>query len=163
MTYHVWNVGSAVECNIIATVVSAVPAYYLNRSWTWGKTGRSRLWGEVVPFWSIAIVAMFVSTVAVAVAAHNANHIASGSLQRALIVNGANLFTYAVLWTARYFIFNRYLFGARTIAVSRDSTPDQAIELPDPMVGTHPNDRKSDGAGSSRPRVETSDVSEEVP
>jgi putative flippase GtrA len=30
MTYHVWNVGSAVECNIIATVVSAVPAYYHN-------------------------------------------------------------------------------------------------------------------------------------
>ena len=57
---------------------------------------------------------MVLSTVAVGVAAHNADRIASGSLARALIVNGANLLTYACIWTARYFIFNRYLFGART-------------------------------------------------
>ena len=115
LTYHVLTVGSAMECNVIATVVASVPAYYLNRSWTWGKKGRSKVWGEVVPFWSIALIAMVLSTVAVGVAAHNADRISHGSLERALLVNGANLVTYAILWTVRYMVLNRYLFGARTI------------------------------------------------
>ena len=46
LTYHVWTVGSAMECNVIATVVASVPAYYLNRSWTWGKRGRSQALGR---------------------------------------------------------------------------------------------------------------------
>jgi len=55
-----------------------------------------------VPFWTIPFTAMVISTAAVGVAAHNADRIASGSLARALIVNGANLLTYALIWTARY-------------------------------------------------------------
>jgi len=111
LTYHVWSIGSAVECNVVATVVASVPAYYLNRSWTWGKKGRSNIWGEVVPFWTIALVAMVLSTIAVGVAANNADRITHDSLERALIVNGANLVTYAVLWTLRYLVLNRFLFG----------------------------------------------------
>ncbi|MGD1012368.1 MAG: GtrA family protein [Acidimicrobiales bacterium] len=115
VTYHIWDVGhSAMVCNVIATAVASVPAYYLNRTWTWGKTGRSRVWGEVVPFWTISFIAMVLSTGSVGLAAHNADRIASGSLARALIVNGANLLTYAIIWTVRYFILNHYLFGART-------------------------------------------------
>jgi len=119
-TYHIWKVGSAMECNVIATAVASVPAYYLNRTWTWGKTGRSKVWREVVPFWTISFAAMVISTAAVGGAAHNADRIASGSLARALIVNGANLLTYACIWSARYFIFNRYLFGARTQVRAQD-------------------------------------------
>jgi putative flippase GtrA len=127
VTYHVWDVGhSAMLCNVIATAVASVPAYYLNRTWTWGKTGRSKVWGEVVPFWSISFGAMVLSTIAVGVAAHNARHIASGSLERAFIVNGANLVTYACIWTARYFLFNRYLFGARTQRPALAPAPAQA-------------------------------------
>jgi putative flippase GtrA len=121
LTYHVLSWGSAMECNVIATVVASVPAYYLNRTWTWGKRGRSSVWSEVVPFWSIALIAMVLSTAAVGVAAHNADRISHGSLERALIVNCANLFTYAVLWTARYFVLNRWLFGARTIALPAEA------------------------------------------
>ena len=125
-TYHIWKVESAMECNVIATAVASIPAYYLNRTWTWGKTGRSKVWREVVPFWTISFTAMVLSTAAVGVAAHNADRIASGSLARALIVNGANLLTYACIWTARYFLFNRFLFGARTQARAQEPS----VELP---------------------------------
>jgi putative flippase GtrA len=113
VTYHVFSVGTAVECNLIATAVASIPAYYLNRTWTWGKSGRSNIWREVVPFWSISFLGMVLSTIAVGVAAHNADRVTSGSLERALIINGANLFTYACIWTGRYFLFNRFLFGTR--------------------------------------------------
>ena len=115
LTYHVFSVGTAVECNLIATAVASVPAYYLNRNWTWGKSGRSSVWREVVPFWTISFLGMVLSTVAVGIAAHNAHRIASGSLERALIVNGANLLTYACIWAGRYFLFNRFLFGERPV------------------------------------------------
>ncbi len=128
-TYHIWKVGSAMECNVIATAVASLPAYYLNRTWTWGKTGRSRVWREVVPFWAISFTAMVMSTAAVGVAAHNADRIASGSLARALIVNGANLLTYACIWSARYFIFNRYLFGARTQVHAQEKSGDLNLEI----------------------------------
>jgi len=134
-TYHIWKVGSAMECNVIATAVASLPAYYLNRTWTWGKTGRSRVWGEVVPFWTLSFIAMVISTAAVGVAAHNADRIASGSLARALIVNGANLLTYACIWTARYFILNRYLFGARTQVHAQEQFGDAAPEIPVPATG----------------------------
>jgi putative flippase GtrA len=136
LTYHVLSWGSAMECNVIATVVASVPAYYLNRTWTWGKKGRSNIWGEVVPFWSIALIAMVLSTVAVGVAAHNADRITHGSLERALLVNSANLVTYAVLWTARYFVLNRFLFGSRTVSSAGvQGGADAALEVSAAVIG----------------------------
>jgi putative flippase GtrA len=30
--------------NVIATTVATIPSYYLNRRWTWGRTGASDPW-----------------------------------------------------------------------------------------------------------------------
>jgi putative flippase GtrA len=111
LTYHVWRIGSAMECNVLATAVSAVPSYYLNRTWAWGKTGRSHVLKEVVPFWVIAFAGLVLSTVAVGVAAHNADRITHSSLGRAILVEFANFFTYGVIWVGKFLIFNRFLFS----------------------------------------------------
>ena len=49
---------SARTSNIIAVCVSAVPSYYLNRAWAWGKTGKSHLMKEIVPFGSLALLGL---------------------------------------------------------------------------------------------------------
>jgi putative flippase GtrA len=137
-TYHVFRVGTAIECNILATACASVPAYYLNRNWTWGKSGRSNIWREVVPFWSISFVGLVLSTVAVGVAAHNADRISHGSLDRAIIVNGANLVTYAFIWTGRYMIFNRFLFGDRAgqpVSMPETASTSSSTSLPIPEQG----------------------------
>ena len=36
--------------NVVACAAGTVPSYYLNRSWAWGRRGRSHLWKQVVPF-----------------------------------------------------------------------------------------------------------------
>ena len=56
MTFGVWRVMSEVPANILANAVATVPSYYLNRKWVWGKSGRSHLWREVVPFWVLSFV-----------------------------------------------------------------------------------------------------------
>ena len=110
LTYHVMALGSAMLCNVIATVIASVPAYYLNRNWTWGKRGKSDVWREIVPFWTISFIGLVLSTIMVGVAAHN-NPFPKGSLAAALFVNFANLITYAFIWVGRYLVFNRFMFG----------------------------------------------------
>jgi putative flippase GtrA len=140
LTYHVWSVASAMECNVIATACATFPAYYLNRTWTWGKSGKSHVWREVVPFWSIAFVGLVLSTLAVGFAAHNANHISHSRDVRAAFVQLANLVTYGFIWIGRYTIFNRYLFGDRTQQTSETAANSAGTVS---TVGTAPE--PSDG------------------
>lgn len=102
---------SARTSNIIAVCVSAVPSYYLNRAWAWGKTGRSHLMKEIVPFWSLALLGLIFSTWAADFAETNAHHVTSSVLGARLVVNFAALAAFGVLWVGKFFIFNRVLFA----------------------------------------------------
>jgi putative flippase GtrA len=114
LTFDVGHIASAMVCNVIATAVATVPAYWLNRTWTWGKRGKSHLWREVAPFWIIAFIGLVLSTVAVGVAAHNANRLSSSQEVKDLFVHCANFITYGIIWVARYSIFNKFMFGPQT-------------------------------------------------
>ena len=115
LTYHAWNLGPAWVCNVIATVVASIPAYYLNRTWTWGKRGRSRAAGGRSCPSGLSPSSPWCCRQPPSVwRTHYADQSPRGSLDRALVINGANLITYAVMWTARYFVLNRFLFGTRS-------------------------------------------------
>jgi putative flippase GtrA len=102
--FHWWTeVPSAVFANGVATI----PSYYLNRNWTWGKTGRSRVWREMVPFWVTSAIGIALSMGAAAMARdfsidHHLHHLGS-----TVVVDGANLLTFVVLWVAKFLVFNR--------------------------------------------------------
>jgi len=101
---HLWSeVPSAVFANAVATV----PSYYLNRRWAWGKSGRSHLVKEVLPFWLASFAGLALSTLAAAGAhsfstSHNLHHFGS-----TVIVLGANLAAYGILWVGKFILFNR--------------------------------------------------------
>lgn len=109
--FRVLKVGSAAESNAIASSISTVPSYYLNRSWAWGKTGKSHIMREVVPFWVIAAVSVVLSTLFVKFADHEATAHMHSHFLETLVVLGANLFTYGVIWVAKFVFFNKVLFG----------------------------------------------------
>ena len=102
---------SARTSNIVAVCLSAVPSYYLNRAWAWGKTGKSHLMKEIVPFWSLALLGLVFSTWAADYAESNAHHLTSSDLVARLIVNGAALAAFGILWVGKFFIFNRLMFA----------------------------------------------------
>ena len=102
---------SARTSNIVAVCVSAVPSYYLNRMWAWGKTGKSHLMKEILPFWSLALLGLIFSTWAADYAETNAHHLTDSDLGARLIVNFAALAAFGVLWVGKFFIFNRILFA----------------------------------------------------
>ncbi len=113
--YGVFRKFSATSSNVIATGVSAVPAYYMNRNWAWGKSGKSHFWKEVFPFWALAFLGLAVSLVTVSFADKFAKSHSFSHLGAALAVNFASLFAFGVLWVGKYFIFNRFMFSGSDI------------------------------------------------
>jgi putative flippase GtrA len=102
-----WRARSA---NIAAVCISAVPSYYLNRSWVWKKGGRSHLLKEVAPFWALALIGLGFSTWSADFAESIAidNHL-SHVAKTAVIMIGS-LAAFGVLWLAKFMIFNELMF-----------------------------------------------------
>jgi len=102
---------SARTSNIVAVLISAVPSYQLNRAWAWGKTGRSHLMKEIVPFWGMAFLGLVLSTWSADFAESHAASLTSSTLGQKLVVNAAALAAFGVLWIAKFIVLNRVLFA----------------------------------------------------
>lgn len=98
----------AAPSNVFAVAVSSVPAYYLNRAWAWGKRGRSHLMKEVLPFWGLNFLGLIVSTIFVDVAEQRARELSEAT--ETLVIMGAALAGFALLWVAKFVILNKVLF-----------------------------------------------------
>lgn len=94
---------SAVMSNVVAVSIGCVPSYTLNRYWVWGKRGRNHLVKEVLPFWGLALVGLVFSTIAVA--------IADRWWDSTLLLAGANLSAFGILWVAKFALFDALMFG----------------------------------------------------
>lgn len=120
------------KANVLAVLVSAVPAYYLSRAWVWGRKGKSHFRKEVLPFWFFVGVGLVFSTLVVK-GVHNVwdNTHPNGPEQPAIITNIANMFAFGILWVLRFFLFEK-LFHTDPVHV-HDPDPD---EEPEEAVGT---------------------------
>lgn len=109
LVFGVFEVWGARGSAIFANVCGAVPSYYLNRNWAWGKSGRSHIWREVVPFWVLFVVGLVFSTWAADYAHTHSRGIHSHVVHTA-VVTCAYLGAFGVLWVAKFLIFNRFMF-----------------------------------------------------
>jgi putative flippase GtrA len=96
--------------SLTATTLSTIPSYQLNRKWAWGKSGKGHLWKEVVPFWTLAFIGLAFSTWASVVAQSYAKHHHLSHLLHTLVVDGAFIGSFGVLWIGKFIIFNKILF-----------------------------------------------------
>ncbi len=90
------------QANLTAVSAGAFPAYFLNRHWVWGRSGRNRLWGEVVPFWVLTLSGGVASTLAVDAAA--------GRWDNSGLLVLVNLGTYGLLWLFKFFVLDRLVW-----------------------------------------------------
>ncbi len=132
--FRVLKVGSAARANILATAIATVPSYYFNRTWAWGKSGKSHLMREVIPFWVIAFVSLVLSTLAVGFAAHEAHHITRSHTGVTVLVELANLFTYGVLWIGKYVLFTKVLFTHPKAVVVEGASSELDDAIPEPFA-----------------------------
>ncbi len=108
---------TARSANIFAVGVSAIPSYYLNRKWAWGKSGRSHFMKEVVPFWGMALLGLVFSTWATDFAKTVADEATTIHLVRTFIVMMAGLAAFGVLWVAKFVVLNKLLFAHKPEAL----------------------------------------------
>jgi putative flippase GtrA len=107
LVFGVFHWLSAVPANIVANVLATVPSYTLNRRWVWGKGGKSHFWREVVPFWVLSFIGLAFSSLAVWLAGDFARHHNLTHPTTALLVNAANLMSFAILWIVKFVIYNK--------------------------------------------------------
>src|SRR5215204_40387 len=106
---------AAMPANLASVTLGCIPNYTINRYWTWQQSGENRLWGEVVPFWSMAILGAILSMLAVAYA----DRTWGGTFAVAV----ANLSGFAVLWVAKFFVLDKLMWK-----VVHDLHPDVDID-----------------------------------
>jgi len=93
--------------SFLGWLAGAVPNYWLNRSWTWQRQGRPSLRHEIVPYAVIIGLTLLLATLvthAVDAALTNADIAESA---RVVLVAGAFLGVYAVMFVLRYFLLDR--------------------------------------------------------
>jgi putative flippase GtrA len=118
LVYGVLRLWTEVPAVLFANCVAGVPSYFLNRNWVWGRSGRSHLVREVIPFWVVSLTGVALSLLAAAEArqfgiAHHLSHEA-----RTVLVLTANVAAFASLWLVKYVTFHRlfHLGGESTWA-----------------------------------------------
>jgi putative flippase GtrA len=102
---------SSTLASVCGWVAGAIPNYWINRSWTWGLRGRPSLSREVIPYAAIVF-----ATLGLAIAATNVSDsvlrdrdVSDGT--RTVLVGGAFLSVYAVMFLVRFLLFDRLFTG----------------------------------------------------
>ncbi len=131
---------SARFANVVAFIAGALPAYTLNRRWTWERSGRSRLLAEVAPYWALSVLGLGLSTWAVGFAEIAARGLSESRAIQTLIVLTAAIATTGVLWGMKFLAFEFWLFRA------------ERIEKPAARPAASPREGSSEGSSEDKDR-----------
>src|SRR3984957_14588318 len=131
IVYWVFRLWSAVVSTLFANVMAGIPSYILNRRWVWGKSGRSHVWREILPFWVMSIsgigFALYTASLAHNFAdAHHLQHLA-----RTALVVGANVAAFGILWFLKFLLLNRFFGQIADVEVGVEATEPSQGTLSD--------------------------------
>lgn len=111
---------STTVSSILAWWAGAVPNYWINRSWAWGRRGRPSLRGEVLPYAAIVLGTLVLAILATAGVAHLLDGTTVAHSTRTFLVSGTYFMVYVVMFGFRFLLFDR-LFARPQAA--RSATP----------------------------------------
>jgi putative flippase GtrA len=100
---------------VLAAIVAAGPAFWLARSWVWGRSGRTHLVKEVLPFWGMALLGLVLTTWVAGVAETASADLTDSRLGQTLILMGAVFGISGVIWAVKFFVLNGVLFADRSV------------------------------------------------
>lgn len=109
VVYGVAGAGS-VAATVLGWLAGAVPNYFLNRSWTWGRKGRHDLRREVLPYAVIVLVTVGVASLSTHAASILVPKLTGIHWLEVALVGSVFLAAYGALFAARFVLLDR-LFG----------------------------------------------------
>lgn len=104
--------------SIIANLAGTVPSYLLSRYWIWPEAERTGAARQMGLYWITSAVSLVVSTAGTSLAAA---HAPAGHADHVVVVGVAYIGTYAVLWIAKYLVYQRLIFRS----AARGEAPSQ--------------------------------------
>jgi len=111
--FHI--IKGVIWATVAGNLVATLPSYYLNRSWTWGKHGRSHFRKEIVPFWAMSGLGIGVSMLGATWARHEVHTHHWAHLANTALVSFTNVVSFGLFWVLKIMVFNR-IFHDHTLA-----------------------------------------------
>lgn len=102
---------SAYRSAFLATVVVAVPSFFLYRRWVWARDGSASVRREVLPFVVVTLAGLVVSTRAADASETLARHLTDSRSAQTLVVMAGTMASLVVLWVARFALFEVLFAG----------------------------------------------------
>jgi putative flippase GtrA len=121
IVYGALRLWSEVPSVLFANLVAGIPSYLLNRQWVWGKSGRSHLVKEILPFAVISVTGIGFSLFTAHLAhdyaiSHHLHH-----LVRTVLVLGTNIASFGALWLVKFAILNRLFAQLPDVEVAAEA------------------------------------------
>ncbi len=146
---------SGIVSNTLGVIASTPASYELNRKWAWGKSGKSHMWREVVPFWTMTLIGYLASTGTVQLADTSTTNHDVGGVWRVVAIMAASLFAWGVVWVVKFVVFNKLVFvtrpgddledgGSLTSSAAGSSAAGSSAAV-DGAAGGHANGSASNG------------------
>jgi len=136
--FHI--ITGAIWATVFSNFVATFPSYWLNRTWTWGKRGRSHLRKEIIPFWTMSALGITFSIFGAAVARHIIHTHHWPHLANTLLLVFANLASFGVFWILKLKLFN-HIFHVDELEEMDEhlSAEEQAAKAASSELGFPPN------------------------
>jgi putative flippase GtrA len=101
--------------SVVAFAAGAVPNWVLNRRWAWRITGRTDFMREIVAYVAISLIVLAASSGATGWMHHWVNnHVDPGDGLRVILVTGSYVFVQAVLFVAKFVIYEKWVFAGES-------------------------------------------------
>jgi putative flippase GtrA len=111
---YVLGVGTTVD-SIAAFVAGAVPNWILNRRWAWERTGKVEVAREVVGYTIVSVLALVASSAGTGwTQSWVKSHVAAHHGYRVVLVTGAYVLVQALLFVAKFVVYDRWVFTGRS-------------------------------------------------
>ena len=98
---------STTVTSTLAWLAGAIPNYWLNRAWTWGRRGRPSVRRELLPYGAIVLGTLGVAILATGVGAAVLDRTSISHATETLLVWGIYFLVYVVMFVFRFLLFDR--------------------------------------------------------
>jgi len=110
---YVMGVGTT-ACSVVAFLAGAIPNWILNRRWAWRVEGRIAFGREIVAYVIVSALTLFITAETTAWAQRHVQSIPAHHGIRVLLVTASYLAVFAVLFVARFAVYEVWIFSGRS-------------------------------------------------
>jgi putative flippase GtrA len=110
---YVMGVGTT-ACSVAAFVAGAIPNWILNRRWAWQVTGRVAVGREVLAYVLVSALTLLATTEATGWTQRQVQSIPAHHGIRVILVTGSYLAVFAILFVARFAVYDKWIFAGRS-------------------------------------------------